>query len=103
MQYPLLVLLVGWLVVQVLLVGAYFTALAVVERGNVARVWLVIAGGAHPVRVREGRMPRMPPLPVGGSVRTALRRGRYADRPESDGQVHQGTSICRVPLLLARE
>ena len=46
MQYPLLVLLVGWLVVQVLLVGAYFTALAVVERGNVARVWLVIAGAS---------------------------------------------------------
>jgi hypothetical protein len=47
MHYPLLVLLVGWLVVQVLLlVGAYFTAVAVVERGNVARVWLVIAGAS---------------------------------------------------------
>ena len=44
MQYPLLVLLVGWLVVQVLLVGGYFTALAVLEQGNVARVWLAIAG-----------------------------------------------------------
>jgi hypothetical protein len=38
MQYPLLVLLVGWLVVQMLLVGGYFTAVAVLERGNVARV-----------------------------------------------------------------
>src|ERR671921_495598 len=48
-------------------------------------------------------MPRMPALPVGGSVRTALRRGRYADRVESDRRVHQGTSIRRVRLLLARE
>jgi hypothetical protein len=31
MQYPLLV---GWLVVQVLLVGGYFTMLAVIERGT---------------------------------------------------------------------
>ena len=46
MQYPLLVLLVGWLVVQVLLVGAYFTAVAVSERRNVARVWLVCAGAS---------------------------------------------------------
>jgi len=41
-----LVLLVGWLVVQVLLVGGYFTVLAVLERGNVARVWSVIAGAS---------------------------------------------------------
>ena len=46
MQYPLLVLLVGWLVVQVVLAGSYFTVLAVVERGNVARVWLVSAGAS---------------------------------------------------------
>jgi hypothetical protein len=46
MQYPLLVLLVGWLVVQVLLVGGYFTMLAVVERRNVARVLLVSAGAS---------------------------------------------------------
>jgi len=30
----LLVLLVGWLVVQLLLVGGYFTVLSVVERGT---------------------------------------------------------------------
>jgi hypothetical protein len=44
MQYPLLVLVGGWLFVQGLLVGGYFVALAAMERrGDVARVWLTSA------------------------------------------------------------
>ena len=56
MQYPLLVLLVGWLVVQVLLAGSYFTVLAVVERGNVARVWLVSAGASLVTQIDSNRI-----------------------------------------------
>lgn len=40
---PLLVVVVGVLVVQVLLFSGYFAVSAVVERRNVARVWLVSA------------------------------------------------------------
>ena len=43
MQYPLLVLVGGWLFVQGLLVGGYFVALAAMERRDVARVWLTSA------------------------------------------------------------
>jgi protein-S-isoprenylcysteine O-methyltransferase Ste14 len=41
---PLLVVVVGVLVVQVLLFSGYFAVSAVVDRRNVARVWLVSAG-----------------------------------------------------------
>ncbi len=40
---PLLVVVVGVLVGQVLLFSGYFAVSAVVERRNVARVWLVSA------------------------------------------------------------
>ncbi len=41
---PLLVVVVGVLGVQVLLFSGYFAVSAVVDRRNVARVWLVSAG-----------------------------------------------------------
>lgn len=41
---PLLVVVVGVLVVQVLLFSGYFAVSAVVDRRNVARVWLVSVG-----------------------------------------------------------
>ena len=40
----MLVVVVGVLVVQVLLFSGYFAVSAVVDRRNVARVWLVSAG-----------------------------------------------------------